>query len=65
MVEYNDKSLVEKTLRGDKRAFEMLVEKYYKPIYNVALRMTSNKEDSEDITPDSYTHLTLSTTPYV
>ena len=50
MVETNDKTIVEKTLTGDKKAFEMLIEKYYKPIYNVAFRMTSNKEDSEDIT---------------
>jgi RNA polymerase sigma-70 factor (ECF subfamily) len=55
MVEVNDKTLVEKTLNGDKRAFEMLVEKYYKPIYNVALRMTSNQEDSEDITQMVFT----------
>jgi RNA polymerase sigma-70 factor (ECF subfamily) len=50
MVEHSDKTLVEKTLKGDKRSFEILVEKYYKPIYNLAFRMTSNKEDSEDIT---------------
>ena len=50
MVEHSDKTLVQKTLKGDKRSFEILVEKYHKPIYNVAFRMTSNKEDSEDIT---------------
>jgi RNA polymerase sigma-70 factor (ECF subfamily) len=56
MVETSDKTLIEKTLKGDKKSFEILVEKYYRPIYNLAYRMTGNKEDSEDITQMVFTN---------
>ena len=37
-------------MRGETGAFEMLVEKYQKPIYNLAFRMTKNLEAAEDLT---------------
>ncbi|TLY31090.1 MAG: sigma-70 family RNA polymerase sigma factor [Ignavibacteria bacterium] len=50
MIDDEDRSLVCRTLAGDRRAFEQIVERYQKVIYNVALRMRSRAEDAEDIT---------------
>ena len=49
MVDKEDGALVQQCVGGDKRAFETLVEKYQKPMFNVALRMTRNYSDAEDI----------------
>lgn len=48
----DDKTLIERTQRGDKDAFGELVKRYYKNIYNLAYRMTSNREDSMDVTQE-------------
>jgi RNA polymerase sigma-70 factor (ECF subfamily) len=48
-VDADDLSLVRRTLSGDRRAFGALVDRYQKPIYNVALRIAKNPEDAEDI----------------
>ena len=50
MIEQKDSELVKQSLKGDKKAFEILVERYQIQIFNVALRMTNNYADSEDIT---------------
>jgi RNA polymerase sigma-70 factor (ECF subfamily) len=50
MKERIDAALVERSLRGDNSAFETLVLKYERAIYNLALRMTRVPEDAEDIT---------------
>jgi hypothetical protein len=34
--EDDDKEMVERCLRGSRQAFDMLVEKYYRKIYNLA-----------------------------
>jgi RNA polymerase sigma-70 factor (ECF subfamily) len=49
MKERSDAVLVDQCLKGDNRAFEALVLKYQKPIYNLALRMVRVSEDAEDI----------------
>ena len=50
MKERNDSMLVDQCLKGDNRAYETLVLRYEKPIYNLALRMVKVPEDAEDIT---------------
>jgi len=49
MKERTDAELVDQSLKGDNRAFETLVLKYEKPVYNLALRMVRVPEDAEDI----------------
>jgi RNA polymerase sigma-70 factor (ECF subfamily) len=49
MTEANDQILVRQCQDGDRRAFEILVDKYQKPLFNLALRMTRNYNDAEDI----------------
>jgi RNA polymerase sigma-70 factor (ECF subfamily) len=44
-----DAARVRECLAGDPQAFAALVERYEKPVYNVALRMLRNSEDARDI----------------
>ena len=44
-----DRDLVRRTKAGDTRAFGFLVDRYQKPVYNVALRILHNPTDAEDI----------------
>ena len=46
----NDHELVNHCLDGDMKAFEELVNRYQRPLFNAALRMVHNMEDAEDIT---------------
>lgn len=50
MIEHDDKNLVKQVLKGEKKAFEGLVDKYQKPIFNAVYRMVQNFDDAEDIT---------------
>jgi len=49
MNEDSDGLLVERCRGGDKRAFEALVDRYQKPVFNAALRMLRNPEDARDV----------------
>jgi RNA polymerase sigma-70 factor (ECF subfamily) len=46
---HTDAELVRECLAGNQRAFETLVRKYEKPIYNVALRILRDPDDAMDI----------------
>ena len=46
----DDKTLMERCTKGDRRAFEALLVKYEKPVYNAAYRMLHNREDARDVT---------------
>jgi RNA polymerase sigma-70 factor (ECF subfamily) len=45
-----DRALVKRCLEGRGDAFGGLVDRYHKPLYNVALRMLNNVQDAEDVT---------------
>ncbi|MDZ7291754.1 MAG: sigma-70 family RNA polymerase sigma factor [candidate division KSB1 bacterium] len=49
MLEQNDATLVRQCLEGNLKAFERLVDKYQKTIFNVALRMVNDYAEAEDI----------------
>jgi RNA polymerase sigma-70 factor (ECF subfamily) len=49
-----DAKLVEDCRNGDTRAFEMLIGKYEKPVYNAALRMLGNRDDAADVTQTAF-----------
>lgn len=50
MMVDDDSKLVEHTLRGDPRSFERLVEKYQKLVFNLAYKMSQDKDEAADIT---------------
>jgi len=49
MLEDGDGILVQRCREGDRHAFEGLVIRYEKPVFNVALRMLRNPEDARDV----------------
>ena len=46
----DDKELMERCLKGDRRAIETLLVRYEKPVYNAAYRMLHNRDDARDVT---------------
>jgi RNA polymerase sigma-70 factor (ECF subfamily) len=46
----DDALLVAQCLEGDTSTFEQFVERYQRPIFNIALRMVHDYEDARDIT---------------
>lgn len=50
----DDLTLVRQFLGGERRAFEPLVERYQKAVYNVALRMSNDPDDAADITQNVF-----------
>jgi RNA polymerase sigma-70 factor (ECF subfamily) len=54
MQEPNDKDLVTRCLAGDLKAFEILLERYQKPVFNIALRVLSNTDDAADVTQTTF-----------
>jgi RNA polymerase sigma-70 factor, ECF subfamily len=54
MSEPDDKDLVRRCLGGDRNAFETLLERYQKPVFNVALRILSSTDDAADITQATF-----------
>jgi len=54
MLEPDDKDLVKRCLAGDLKAFETLLERYQKPVFNIALRVLSNTDDAADVTQATF-----------
>ncbi len=50
-----DKSLVVRSVKGDREAFGVLVEKYYKKIYNLAYRFVGDTEEANDLAQEIFT----------
>jgi len=50
MIEKDDTALVKQCLQGNTQSFELIVDKYQKTIFNVALRLCNDYDDAADIT---------------
>ena len=50
----SEKEIIEKGLGGDVNAFEELVLRYEKTVYNLALRMVSDRDDAFDMTQEAF-----------
>ena len=52
---YNDDDLVKALRLGDKRAFEIIFEKYWFELFNVAYSRLKSREEAEEIVQDIFT----------
>ena len=52
--EEDDPTLVRRCREGDRDAFERLVIRYQKPVFNVALRMLRNRQDALDVAQTTF-----------
>lgn len=46
----DDTDLVQRSIKGDRKAFEALLVRYEKPVYNAAYRMLHSPDDARDVT---------------
>ena len=46
----DDTEMVRESLNGNRKAFEALLARYEKPVFNAAYRMLNNVEDARDVT---------------
>jgi RNA polymerase sigma-70 factor (ECF subfamily) len=57
----DDQTLVHQCLKGNRGAFETIVEKYHKTVFNIAFRILNDGEDAADVTQSvflrAYEHL--------
>ena len=54
MTRQEEAQVIERVLAGDVNAYEELVTKYEKSVYNLALRMTDNAEDAADMAQEAF-----------
>ena len=52
--EPDDDELIARYVDGDARAFDLLVDRYERRVYAVALRMTGNPEDARDVVQEVF-----------
>ena len=50
MTERSDEDFVRECRSGDRKAYDALVERYQRTIYNVAVRMVRDRDDAADVT---------------
>ncbi len=49
MNETDERALVQQARQGDSRAFGVLVDRYQRVVYNLALRMVNDRDEAQDI----------------
>ena len=50
MSKTDDTKLIERCINGDRKAFDSLLVRYEKPVFNAALRMLNSRDDAMDVT---------------
>jgi RNA polymerase sigma-70 factor (ECF subfamily) len=54
MTREREREIIDAVLGGDVNAFEELVTEYQTRVYNIALKMTGNREDAFDISQEAF-----------
>jgi len=49
-----DREIIERGLKGDTEAFNLLVRQWEKPIYNFIVRMIGNRDEAMDLCQDAF-----------
>ena len=49
-----DQPYIKRTLKGDMKAFTVLVDRYKYMVYTLAMRMVKNREEAEEIAQDTF-----------
>ena len=52
--EGDETELIARAQKGDRRAFEILIERYHKRVYSVALGMVSDPESALDVSQEAF-----------
>src|SRR5215467_2106630 len=50
----SDAMAIERTLEGDRNAYRVLVERHSRNVYQMAYRMTGNKQDAEEVVQEAF-----------
>jgi RNA polymerase sigma-70 factor (ECF subfamily) len=53
-VKSDDKNVIERTLKGDTEAFNILVRRWERPIYNFIFRMIGDRDEAMDLCQDCF-----------
>lgn len=53
-MEMSDSEIVSKIPAGNKELFSLLIERYQNKLYDLALRMTGNRQEAEDIVQQAF-----------
>lgn len=54
MQRATDQELIDKTLKGDTRAFGLLVEQYQGYVFTIVIRMVKVREEAEEVAQDTF-----------
>lgn len=54
MDQEREREIIKRVLDGDRQAFALLIDKYKKPIFNLAFRMTGSSHDADDLTQEIF-----------
>ena len=54
MTNKNDQLYINKVINGDTNAFSYLVDNYKNMVYSLALKMTKNREEAEEVSQDTF-----------
>ncbi len=54
MIEDQEKSLVARCQQRDRKALDVLIRRYERPIYNAAFRMLGNSDEAADVTQTTF-----------
>ena len=54
MDRQEEQDVIAQVRRGERAAFAVLVDAYAKPIFNLAFRMTENRQDADDLAQETF-----------
>lgn len=63
-LDASDIEIINQCIGGDVEAFEQLVERYKKLVFNTAYRMMGNREEAEDVTQEAFIRMYNSLSRY-